>query len=405
MDIYVARQPILGRDREISGYELLFRSGPENVFRHHDADEASSRLIDNSLHSFGLEQLVAGKKLFVNATRRVIVDELYTVLPPELTVIELLETVDPDDEIVVACENLKRQGYTLALDDYTFDDRWEPLVRLVDVIKVDWRSSTPEQRAQLARRLRNTRVTLLAEKVETYEEFEEARKVGFRLFQGYFFCKPEMIAGRDIPKFKLNYMRLLQEVNRPDIDYVALERVISQELSLSVKLLRYLNSAAFGWRHGVNSIDHAIRVLGERQVKRWASMVALSGVGEDKPAELAVSSLVRARFCEFLGAEAGLRTRDVELFLTGLLSHVDAFFDMPLDKALENLSLAPDIRHAILQNGSPLSPVYRTVQAWERGHWDAIPELASNIQVGENVIADAYRRSIDWTDQTLRSAG
>ena len=398
MDIFVARQPIFDRRRKVVAYELLFRSGMQNFFDYHDADVAASRVIDGSLLGFGLDKLTAGKRAFINFTRSVLINQLYALLPPRYAVVELLETVEPDDEVVEACQQLKDQGYTLALDDFVFDPKFRPLIALADVIKVDFLLSDSNQRRELAGHLRGEDVELLAEKVETHEDFTEAMELGYKYFQGYFFCKPEIVRRREIPGFKLNYLRFIQEVNRLDMDFDRLEVIIKQELSLSVKLLRYLNSAWFGWRHEVDSIRHAVRLLGERQIKKWASLVAMTGMGEDKPAELVVTSLVRARFCESLGGLVGLKHRELELFLMGLLSLMDALMDRPLEEAFEGMSVSADVRAALLGGRSPLRPVYDIVEAYERGEWERLTAVVTELGVTESVIAQLYADSVEWAD-------
>lgn len=405
MDFYVARQPIFDSSMRVAAYELLFRSGMENFFNHDNADEASSRVIDGGLLGFGLDRLTTGRPAYFNFTRRVLVDGLYHLLPPENSVIELLETIEPDAEVVGACEDLKKNGFTLALDDFVFHPRFEPLLKCADIVKVDFRQSGPEEREKLSRSLEQWEVQLLAEKVETREEFGEAIDLGYSLFQGYFFCKPEIVTNKEIPGFKLHYLRFVQEVNRLDMDFDELEAIIQQELSLSVKLLRYLNSAWFGWKYDVDSIRQAIRLLGEVQIKKWASLVALTGLGEDKPAELVITSLARAKFCEALGAAAGLQGRELELFLMGLLSLLDALVDRPLSDALSEMPLADDIRHALLGNDSPLRPVYQAALAYERGDWDALVPIAGELGVQEDVLAEQYSNAVEWADAAFGGTG
>jgi c-di-GMP-related signal transduction protein len=398
MDIFVARQPIFNRNRKVVAYELLFRSGMENYFNHHDPDEASSRVIDGSLIGFGLDRLTAGKRAFLNFTRRILVSELYSLLPPKYAVVELLENIDPDQDVLTACQNLKTQGFTLALDDFVFDPKYRALISLADIIKVDFMLSSPAERRALATELENDRVELLAEKIETHDDFTEALDLGYRYFQGYFFCRPEIVTGREIPGFKLNYLRFLQEVNRPEIDFDRLEGIIKQELSLSVKLLRYLNSASFGWRHEVTSIRQAIRIFGERQIKKWASLVAMMHMGEDKPSELVLTSLARARLCELLGAISGFRERELELFLMGLLSLIDALVDRAMEDVLAELQLSDDIRNTLLGVTTPFSPVLSIVRLYERGDWDEMTPLFVALNIEEQRVAELYGEAVAWAD-------
>ena len=199
MDAFVARQPILDRASEIYGYELLFRSGLENFFSHPDVDRAAAQVIHDSMHVFGLEMLAADRRVFVNATRRVVVEDLYAVLPREQAVVELLESVVPDDEVVEACRRVKAAGYGLALDDFVWHPGCERLLPFVDVVKIDFAAVRGEELAELVARLRAWPVRLLAEKVETAEEYAAALGLGFELFQGYLFSHPEIVSARALP--------------------------------------------------------------------------------------------------------------------------------------------------------------------------------------------------------------
>lgn len=403
MDIFVARQPIFDRKRNVVAYELLFRSGTQNFFDFHDGDMAASRVIDGSLLGFGLDKLTSGRRAFINFTRSVLVQQLYALLPSQYAVIELLETVEPDPEVIQACQDLKKGGYTLALDDFVYHPKFQPLIELADIIKVDFMLSDEQERQRLPALLRGSNVDLLAEKVETHEDLTEALELGYKYFQGFFFCKPEIVQRKEIPGFKLNYLRFIQEVNRPDMDFDRLELIIKQEMSLSVKLLRYLNSAWFGWRHEVDSIRHAVRLLGERQIKKWASLVAMTGMGEDKPAELVVTSLTRGRFCELIAPHVGLSHRELELFLMGMLSLIDALMDRPLEDALAGMSVSGDVKATLMGDDSPLSPVYRLIQAYERVEWDRLFALAAELDIDGGTIAEIYADSVEWADEAFRA--
>ena len=320
MAIFVARQPILNRKQKTVAYELLFRTGWDNAFPQSDPSQASNKIIHDSMMEFGFEFLVGNNQAYVNITRELLLGEQYSVLPTSGVVLELTEDVKPDPDVLAACHRLKESGYMLALDDFVFDDGYGPLLEIADVVKVDFLATSREEREQLAKKLTQYNVALLAEKVETGEDFKEGCKLGYNLFQGYFFCEPEIVTRNEIPRFKLNYLRFLQEINSPDVDYDQLEEVIKQEVSLSMKLLRYLNSAALGLSLEVTSIKHALVLLGERNIRKWASAIALASLGEDKPSELAVTGLVRARFCENIGREEGFDGSETDMFLMGMLS-------------------------------------------------------------------------------------
>ena len=401
MDIFVARQPIFDRRREVVGYELLFRSGLENAFGNNQADQASLAMLNTTLLGFGLDSLVGDKSAFINASRDVMIKEHWALFPPERTVIELLETVEPDDEIISACLAAKRAGYRIALDDFAWRPEYEPLLPHVDCIKVDFLATTGDQRAELVRRFARPGLRMLAEKVETYQEFHAGLAAGYDLFQGYFFCRPEMVTGRDVQPLQANLVRLLTEVSRPQIDFDSLEALIKREVTLSVKLLRYLHSAGLGWRHEVNSIGQALRVLGERPTRKWASLVSLTLIGEAKPRELMTTSLVRAQFCEELGALASLPDRQVDHFLAGLLSTLDAILNQPMEQLLGQLSISDEISHALLDGDSLLGDTLRLAIAYDRADWWRVDSLSAKSAIAPKHLPEAYRRAVNWVNGVL----
>jgi len=228
MDIFVARQPIFDRRRQVVGYELLFRNSLTNVFGKNDPNRASLQMMDTTLLGFGLDSLVGDKLAFFNASREVFVKEHWAVLPPGRSVIELLETVEPDAEVVAACAALKQGGYRLALDDFVFRPAYEPLLQYADYVKIDFLITTGDERAELARSFTRRGIHMLAEKVESHEEFQHGLEAGYEFFQGYFFCKPEMVTGKDVSPLKTSLLRLIQEVNRPEVDFDRLEALIKR---------------------------------------------------------------------------------------------------------------------------------------------------------------------------------
>lgn len=401
MDVYIAQQPILDSRQRVYAYELLFRSGPENYFPKIDPDMATSSLIDNSFFVMGLENLVGNKLAFINMTRASLMRELAFLLPKDSVVVEVLETVQPDDEVIEACKELKKQGYRIALDDFVHSPSFEPLLQLSDFVKVDFMISKPLERQTYAKNFIPRGLQMLAEKVENHEDVKEAIYYGYSLFQGYFFCKPEMVKGKTIPEYKLNYLRFLQELSRPDIDFNQLENIFKQEVSLSVKLLRFLNSAAMGLRQEMTSIKHALVFLGERPLKKWASLIAFTNLGSDKPIELLFTCILRARFCETLGHKARMTSREMEMFLTGMFSAIDAVVDRPLNELLDEISVPEDVRKTLLGNGSPLTPIYNLVLAYERAQWDTITDLAKDARLTEQQISDAYKDALQWAQQVF----
>ena len=304
LEHFIARQPIFDTKGRVYAYELLFRSGLHNYFDCDDQDHAAASVIANSNLLFDLSEMTGSTKAFVNCTRRVLLEDLITTLPRQQAVVEVLEDVEPDEELIAACRRLKNKGYTLALDDFVYHQNYEPLLELADIIKVDFLLSDVEEQERLARMMIPRGIKMLAEKVETHEVYEQARKMGYQYFQGYFFAKPVIISRKDIPTNKVQFLRILKEVHAQEVDFKKLAQTIQSEVSLSYKLLKLINSAAFALRNKVTSILQALSLLGLREIRSWVSLLSISSMADDKPAELVVSSLIRARLCEHLALPA-----------------------------------------------------------------------------------------------------
>ncbi len=390
---YVARQPVFDRDKKVFGYELLFRDGMENVFPGGDLDAASRSTLDSSL-LVGLDTLCDGRRAFVNCTRDTLVRGLVTMLPSHATVAEILETVPVDDEVIAACQRLKEAGYMIALDDFVSDDPREALVDIADIIKVDLKLTTIEQRSALVKRHGPWRCRMLAEKVENHEEFTDALNQGFVYFQGYFLRRPEIVAARDVPANRINYLRMLQAVSGPDLDVPLLENLIKTEASICYRLLRYLNSAMFTFKSEIRSVRHALSILGESEVRRWVRVVATVGAGQDKPSDLVLSALVRARFGELLAPH--IEHGESDLFLLGLLSLIDAMLDMPMSEVLKKIPLDIPTKDVLLAHPSPLRPVFQLILAHESGEWEAAKTLAASLHCDPDAAASYYWQAQQW---------
>ena len=398
--LFVARQPIFLSDRKLAAYELLFRTSAANVFPVGvDPDKASIDIIGHAVGVFGLDALIGPQAgAYINVTRRVMVESLYAILPPERFVLELLETLQPDAELIGACQSAKQAGYTVALDDFAEQPELEGFLPHVDVVKVDFRQADSDARKRISQRFAGTRVRLLAEKVENEADMQEASKLGYTHFQGYFFCKPEIVSRRDVPVSKLVYLQFLSELNRPSLDFARLERVIKQDVALSLKLLRYLKSAAFGWRTEVTSIKHALALLGERPFRRWASVLALASLSLDRPQELLAMSLARARFLEALGPEIGLSARALDLFLLGLFSLMDAVVQRPLPDLLAEVSLPTDLIDALNPSGKPgkMRSALELAVAYERAQWDVVDTTSKQLGAAPDKLPKIYADAVSW---------
>jgi EAL and modified HD-GYP domain-containing signal transduction protein len=392
---YVARQPILTSGESVFGYELLFRDGVADYFSSPDSDAASRSTLDASL-LLGLDVLCDGRYAFINCTRDLLLNDYLTLLPSDRVVAEILETVPADEEVIAACRRLKQAGYMIALDDFVPGDPREPLTRLADIIKVDVRRSSLADSTAIFRQS-GERCRLLAEKVETREEFVVTRKAGFTYFQGYFFRKPELLRAREIPANRANYLHLLKVTSRAELDPRELEDAIKGEASLCYRLLRYLNSPVFGFPAEIRSIRHALVMLGEREVRRWLRLATTLVASQSGPSDLVLSALVRARFCELLAL--GMRHGNSDLFLVGLLSLMDAILGMPMAMVLEGIALDRATRAVLLGQSSPLTPIYDLMLAQENAQWEKVEQLSSELRLRGGLVAECHWKAMQWARQ------
>ena len=385
---FIARQPIFDYRLKVFAYELLFRDGPQNVFR--PRQDASSSVIVDATMLFDFQTLIGPKKAFINADENAILRGALKLLPADRIIVEILETVRPSCEIVAACAELRDAGYVLALDDFVDHLKWTPLLHLVRFLKIDFRLSDEGARRAMAERYLAKGLQLLAEKVETQNELDQARELGYTYFQGYFFCKPDIVEGREIPGNRLNYLQLVEAVSGAEFDPSKIEETLKREPSLVYKLLRYLNSPLLGLRSEIRSISHAIALIGEREFRRWVTIVAIVSMADDKSPELIRTALTRAYFCEEISSRLGMADKKSDLFLMGLLSVTDAILDMPMVSVLANLPVSADVRTALNGGANRFRDVYDMLLSYEQADWERLPALAAKIGAPEDGIAECY---------------
>jgi EAL and modified HD-GYP domain-containing signal transduction protein len=397
----VARQPIFDRDEKVFGYELLFRDDMDNAFHSVDPDVASRSTLDSSL-LVGLDVLCDGRRAFLNCTRDTLIGGLVTLLPSHSTVVEILETVPVDAEVITACQRLKEAGYLIALDDYVSDDPREPLAEMADILKVDLKLTTLEQRAALVKKHGPWRCRMLAEKVENHAEFLAARDQGFVYFQGYFLRRPEMMTTHDVPADAVNYVRMLQAVSRPALDVPELDKLIKTETSICYRLLRYMNSARFGFKNEIHSVRHALAILGDREVRRWVRLIATVGAGQDKTSDLVLCALVRARFGELLTPLT--RHGESDLFLLGLLSMLDVMLETPMAEILDKIPLDAETKAVLRGEPSLLRPIYQLMLAHESGEWEAARAICDSLHLETDTVATSYWQAQQWAREVSSGA-
>lgn len=396
MDVYVARQPIFDSNNNSIGYELLFRNNLENKYTGQYGDKSTLEVINNTFFTIGLNNVIAGKKAFINFSDTLLMSDFITALPSNNVFIEILETVEPTIEIIKRCKELKNKGYTLVLDDFVFHSKYNKLLDIVDIIKVDFTITTGEERKQIFDLVKNKKIEFLAEKVETKQEYLEAISYGYTYFQGYFFCKPEILTHKDIPANKMIYLRLIKELNSKEFHLDKLEELILKDASITYKLLKMINSSAFSIKHKVTSMRLAITMLGEDEMVKWLYMLVIRGIGIDNPNELITLSLERAKFCEQLAILSNNKDIAFDAYLTGMLSTMDVILNLPIGKILDELLVGEDIKIALTKKSNTLGIIYMLVKNYEIGNWNMVMILSRDLNINKIDIRNTYFDVLSW---------
>ena len=387
------------------GYELLFRENADERRFTANAENATSTIID-TLMILGLDVLCDGRRAFINSTQQMLLQEYFYLLPSDQVVVEVQETVPANEGTVGACQRLKQAGYAISLDNFAPRDPREPLVPHADFIKVDVKKVAADQCALLAGRYASKQRRMLAQKVETRIDFLTAKKNGFTLFQGYFFRRPERMRARQIPANQATYLRVLQAISKPVVNFTEIEDLIKHEASLCYRLLRYLNSPLLGLSSPVLSVRHALNLLGERELVRWLRMATTLAMGQRKSSDLVLSSLVRARFCELIAPKVEHGQSD--LFLMGMLSLIDVILETPMGVVVDGLALDADTKAQLLGGKThaktPLSPIYDLMVAREAGDWETVTSLGKQLNLSLCFMAESYNEAMRWAHQVASAS-
>ena len=391
---YVSRQPIYTKRMDLYGYELLFRDSEINQANIVDGESATAQVILNFIE-FGVNEIVGDHPAFINLTRDFILEGHCEALPKDRIVLEVLEDVTAEPEIVIELRRLKDKGYIIALDDFVYEESLRPLVELADIIKVDVMATDRDALEPIASDFNKFNVHLLAEKVETLDEFDFCSNLGFDYFQGYFFCEPKIIEGRQIPTNRLAATRLVAKLQDPDIKADELEETIRQDVTLSYKLLRFVNSAHLSLPRKVESIGHAAMMIGVSRLRTWASLLMLASM-DDKPRELMVTGIVRAKMCEELAA-ANAFSMGGQFFTVGLFSVLDAMLDSRMEDVLDKLPLSDEIVQALITHEELLGRILDFTIAYEQGDWERLAEVGSSLKLDPPAIRTAYMNAVKWT--------
>lgn len=408
MEVFIARQPIFTKNQELFAYELLYRNNQVNSFPEVDGDEATAEVIINSYLNIGIDKLSNSRPCFINFTEKLLQLRLPTYFRPREIIVEILETVELNQNIVEICKELKELGYRIALDDFIMNESNSysyQLMQYADIVKVDFRQTTEEMRRIVERLAKNSNVKLLAEKIETEEEFVAAKESGYDFFQGYFFSKPIMLSTHDIPSYFHSYFEVLNQLSQdePNIDYIT--KTIEQDLSFSYKLLKLVNSPAYRPNQKINSIRQAIVLLGLLEIKKWIYILAFREQTKGKndlSNELISLSLTRAKISEYFAFKTNKKAESSSYFMTGMFSLIDTILNIPLDMVLSELPLQEHICDALKGVPNPMKEALDLCTYIENGHWQTVSERCNKFGIDEAKFLRYYNKAINWSNEIMK---
>jgi c-di-GMP-related signal transduction protein len=393
---YVARQPVYDRDRNVVAYELLFRDAEDATTASVvDAQAATGEAALTAMADIGLDALVGGRRALVNVSRSFLLGEQVLALPPGRVGLEVLESVEPDAEVMARLRDLAGRGYQIMLDDFVLTRATMPLLDVARFVKLDVRGGGELALSRVRSQLAGSDVLLVAEKIEHPDEVAACRDLGFHYFQGFVFGVPQLLTGRRIRPGRLTVLNLMNALSRKDASIAQLESIIVQDVGLSVTLLRYLNSAAVGLNRRVSSIREAIVYLGMETIRSFAYLVSLTAHSQE-PAELARIGMIRGRMMEMLATALGHDDPPAH-FTVGLLSVADSLLSTPMDVLLDELDELDDsVKRALIAREGELGSRLRLVESYELGRLDHL-EVAG---INPFLVRDAYLRAVEWADET-----
>ncbi|APM40735.1 EAL and HDOD domain-containing protein [Clostridium kluyveri] len=398
MNIFIARQPILDKYNKIYGYELLFRNDiKKNKYSENDGDKATMEIIINSFFYMDINKMTQNKMAFINFTENILTSQIFQIISPKTIVIEILENIRPSNKIINACKILKQYGFTLALDDFSFSYEYEQLIKLVDIIKVDFNITKGYERKNIVKLINTIKpknIKFLAEKIETLYDFNEAIKYGYTYFQGYYFSKPTIISGKKIPENELIYVKILNEVNSEEISITKIENLIKNDVSLSYNLLKIINSAEFCLKTRIESVKQALIYFGEDRIKKWINLTCLKLISHDKPEIFMINTLVRAHFAELIFIKLGLARDSFNAFLTGMLSLIDIILERPLKEILEELNISDEVKSGLLGEKNNYYKILKLIIAYENEQWDKVKLLNLDFGLDDTDLINTYFESI-----------
>jgi len=406
MNFYAARQPILDKSKKLFAYELLFRDGIDNVFPDIDGDEATSKMIEASQFNMGISEFTGNKPAFINFTLQTLIQGFPEMLTPDEVVVEILETIKPGKKLLALCKDLHKKGYTLALDDYEHQSVWAHFYPFIKIIKIDIQQTGIDEIKEVLIAIKDhPHIKMLAEKVETYEEYDQMMQLGFDYFQGYFFARPEMMKTKSLSPSQVAMAELLYETSKPDLDLNGITHVFERDVSLSYKLLRYANSAIFKRRSEVSTIKQALVLLGAGELKRFIGLMFAVTANPEKPSELINLAMTRAKFCELIAHDNRSQLDESIAFLIGLLSMIDAILDEKMVSVLDKLPLSQDIKNPLLTKKGTMATLIKLVEFIEQADWDKTTTVIKELKLDKDKVVAHYSQAVAWADEQTKALG
>ncbi len=398
MEQYIARQPILNVHKKLFGYELLYVGAHDYTLPNVSGDRATTSVLSSTFLTADVTEISSHRPCFINFTQQLLEKNIPASFPRSQIIVEILEDVQPTKKVVTVCRQLHEAGYRIALDDFVFDKKFHPLLELAHIVKIDVRLTPLDTIFRTLKQLSRYNVKLLAEKVETTEEFERANRMGFSYFQGYFFSKPEKIEITEMSAAKINLVRLLAELSSKKTTFSKLNKIIVNDIAISYKILRFLNSAYFYRLQKIESVKHAIAYLGEKELRRFLLLVVISEISSDHPRELIRLVLVRAKFCELLGEASPHKNNSNELFMLGLFSALDTMLKAPMKKVMEKLPLNSVVKEALMRGSGIYAKFLKTAIAFERTQNATILHYIEELQIRKETIQENYINALKYAN-------
>lgn len=403
MDVFIGKQPILNKYEQVIAYELLYRNKNLNEFPNIDQDTATIDVIINAFFTFGIDKLTENKPCFINFSETLIMHDFLIQLDPANIVIEILETVEITEELIKRIKELKLLGFKIALDDFVYNPTntfYSKLLPYVDIIKIDFLHTEKQNRLQFEKVMQKSYpyITLLAEKVETRKEYEDAVVAGYTLFQGYFFEQPKIVTSKDIEANTVNYFQIMSflRTDEPDIDEIA--ETIERDISLTYKLLKLVNTSNTKIRSNITSIRQAIMMLGLMELQKWIYLLAVRSDESIIPNnELLQISLFRSKVCEMLARQKGFRNYS-EYYLVGMFSNIDSILQIPMTTILKDLPFSEGVLRTISGQETEMSPYLRLAISLQKLDWDTIVEYAENLEIPIGSLEVLYHSTNEWVD-------